>query len=595
MKISPYDFQLADIADLELHDMTGAIVAETGAGKTVIAAGAMRRSGVPTKLIIAPQGTLKDVWEATITGHTDLETGEWVEGMDPGARVQRIDGSVKGKQALDDLEWKEPGYYLMTPQIFTRYKPLHLRPDMTVVDEAHLLGNRSKPGGQTLMNFQSGHRIAMSGTLARNRFENLWTILRWLYPKNSESGDFADVAVNRWIDRYCETEYDRFAPGQRRVVGELYPGTIAGLVPCWRQHFKRAECCEFHPEGFLKDVAEPIVIRETVQLTSGQKNAIKQAQRDYLFYLDLATEEWQALPLEERKKKPLVMKLPIVRETRLSQMTLAMPSMIPQVWSRKPRQIQAFKRAELRAPSSVLPAEFAERFMRIFYNIDEWEGVKGIDWIDGSDGVKQKIDKDGMPLWDVIFAPDADSPKLDALVRIYKKVQEPVVAATNSQKFAELAVNRLNAQGIRSFEWSGDFTQKQRDQAKLDLSTGKLDMIVGVTSAIGTGIDGLQHASSVLVSLNKSRDLADETQLEGRLDRRGQREEGIVHYEIVAEGSTDEEVYDEQLVRRLKLNRSLRKSLNRNGDQHDRREQRDTDPQVGNSPARPGFTRPARV
>src|SRR5690606_3157834 len=97
----------------------------------------------------------------------------------------------------------------------------------------------------------------------------------------------------------------------------------------WRQHFKRAECCEFHPEGFLANLPAPVVIHEYVDLTSGQQHAMKQMQDDYVAYLNLAAEEWKALPLAERKKRPLVTKLPIVRETRLSQMTLAMPSLIP--------------------------------------------------------------------------------------------------------------------------------------------------------------------------------------------------------------------------------------------------------------------------
>lgn len=522
--LKPYDFQEADIQALLANNMTGAVVAETGAGKTVIAAEAARRSGLPTKLIIAPQGTHKKVWRRTI--------GE----VDEGARVQKIDSTEPGKQAMSDLEWGEEGYYLMTPQTFTRWKPHHIRPDLTIVDEAHLLGNRDKAGGKALMKFSksTGHRIPMSGTMYRNLFENAWTIARFMHPERDGHGDIADISANRWIDTYCRTEYDHFAPGQRKVVGEIEPGHFASLMPCWIQHFKRAECCEFHPEGFLAHLPEPIVIRETVELTSGQKKAITQLQRDYLSYLNIETEHWKALPLVERKRKALVVKMPVVRTLRLSQMTLAMPSIIPRPW--KPKK-----------------------------GSTEWELAEG--WIIAEDGLtKQAVDDRKMPLWDVVFAPDADSPKLDALLNIMQKVGEPIVAATNSKKFAELAVNRLKAQGLRAFEWSSSATDAARDQALEDFEAGKYDVIVGVTEAIGTGIDGLQAASGVLVSLNKSRDLASETQLLGRLDRRGQvRTEGVIQYEIIAEGSTDEDIIDTQLARRLELNRSLRKALTKGG------------------------------
>lgn len=540
IQITPYDFQQADVADLATHNYTGAIVAETGAGKTVIGAETARRSGAPVKLIVAPQGTLEKVWRGTITGHTEDDPdspnyGEWITGLDPEARVLRIDGSDKGKRAMDSIEWGEPGYYLMSPNIFTRWKPLHLRPDLMLVDEFHLLGNRERTGGQTIMAMSksAGSRVGMSGTMWRNRFENAWTLARFLYPERSGSGDIADIAPNRWIDNFAATKADHFAPNGRRVTGELVEGRFAGLVPCWRQHFKRMECCEFHPEGFLHDLPAPIIIKESVELTSGQKKAITQLQRDYLAYLEVETAEWKAMPVELRKKRALVTKLPIVRETRLSQMTLAMPSLVPRPWKEKKQPVGS--------PDAVLQPGF----------------------VIAEDGLtKQAVDDHGIPLWDVIFAPDADSPKLDALVRIFEKVEEPIVAATNSKKFAEMAVNRLNAKKIRAFEWSSAASEKERAAALVDFKQGRYDIIVGVTEAIGTGIDGLQDASGVLVSLNKSRDLSAETQLEGRLDRRGQkRTEGVIHYEIIAEGSTDEDIIDDQLERRLKLNRSLRKEL----------------------------------
>jgi hypothetical protein len=307
------------------------------------------------------------------------------------------------------------------------------------------------------------------------------------------------------------------------VVGELIPGTLAASVPCWRQHFKREHCCEFHPNGFAT-WPEPRVFEEHVEMTARQKKSIMQMQRDYLAYLDLATEEWQALPREDRKRKALVTKVPIVRETRISQMTLAEPSMVPRPWK------------EPKAGST--PAPYVM-----------FEGT-----------IKQACDAEGFPLWDVIFAPDAISPKLDRLIKIWHRENEPIVAATNSQKFAELAVNRLNAEGIRAFEWSSSATEKQRHEAREAFIRGEIDIVVGVVEAIGTGIDGLQHAARMLVRMSKSRDLTSEIQLEGRLDRRGQ-EQGVMIYDIIAVDSIDQGIIDSQLEKRLRLNKSLRRAV----------------------------------
>jgi hypothetical protein len=496
-----FDFQEADVRAFLEHDGSGFMAAETGAGKTYIGVETLRRSGARTKLIIAPQGTHRRVWERSINE------------LDPGAQVSIISGSAPGRIAMDDLEWGKPGYYLMSPQLFTRWEPLQLMVDFTIVDEAHLLGNRDSKGGRLLRKFarRTGSRIPMSGTLWRNSFENAWNLARFVYPDRSDARDIADDAPNRWIDTYCATEYDHFAPGRRRVVGELNEGEFAGLVPCWRQHFKREACCEFHPRGFLADLPEPIQMVESVELVPEQRAAISQMENDYVAWLDRITADWEALPRDEKKRRPLVVKLPVVRETRLRQMALAVPS------------IEA--------------------------RLDRKSGI-------------QERDKDGVPLWDVKFDPQAKSPKLDKLIEIWQKVNEPVVASTSSQKWAEMAVGRLNAQGIRAFEWSSKHNQTERDQALADFEAGLYDIIIGVVEAIGTGIDGLQLASGVLVSIDKSRDLTSEIQLEGRLDRRGQkRESGVLHYTIIAEGTADEGIISKQLEKRLSLNKSLRRQI----------------------------------
>ena len=547
-KLTPYPYQIEDINALMRGGGTGLVVAEVGAGKTVCAAGLVAQMRPATTLIVAPQGTHETVWRKTFTGFTDTDPesdtfDEWVEGVAPDLPVYRVNSTDSGKSGLDRLEWNEPGIYLMTPQLFTRWKPLHLRPDMTIVDEFHLFGNSDTAGGKLIRQFakSTGARLPMSGTMVRNKFENMWTAMRFAYPDRSEPGDIADISKNRWIDDNCATEYDHFAPGNRKVVGELHPGEFVARIPVYRQHFKRQECCRFHPDGFLAHLPEPVLIQETVELLPEQKAAIMQMERDYLAYLDLATEEWKALPPEERKKRALVTKVPIVRTTRIEQMTLAVPSILPREWKGKAETLE--------------------------------DGAKGRAWgaegeqyqwieVDGADFMQALDEKYHTPLWDVVFAPDAKSPKLDALIAKYREYEEPMVVATSSQKFAALAVARLKGLGIRAFEWSGLVSQSDRDAALAQFEAGEIDIIVGQTDAIGTGIDGLQVASGVLVRLNRSGDVASETQLEGRLDRRGQkRSTGVIAIEIIAEDTNDLDRVRTQIAKRMKLNASLRRAV----------------------------------
>ena len=549
-KLKPYNYQQADINALMRAGGTGLVVAEVGSGKTMIAAGLVGQMRPATTLILAPQGTHEKVWRKTFSGYTDTDPesdtfGEWVEGVAPDMRVRRIDSTDDGKVAFNGLELGEPGVYLMTPQLFTKWYPTHLRVAMTVVDEFHQFGNSDSKGGRLIRTFGkdcTGAKLPMSGTMVRNKFENMWTAMRFAYHHRGAPGDIADLSKNRWIDDNCETQYDFHAPGNRKVVGELHEGEFVKRIPCYRQHFKRQECCEFHPDGFLAHLPEPVLIQEMVDLLPEQKAAIMQMERDYLAWLDLATEEWKALPPEERRKKALVTKTPIVRTTRIEQMTLAVPSILPREWKGKP---------------DTDPAS-GERFV--------WWGAEGenYQWIEvnGEDFMQALDEKNRIPLWDVVFADDAKSPKLDKLIEKYYEYDERMVVATSSQKFAALAVKRLNDLGIRAFEWSGAAKQSLRDAALVDFEAGKLDMIVGQTDAIGTGIDGLQMASGILVRLNRSGDVAGETQLEGRLDRRGQRRKtGVITIEILAEGTKDLDRVRSQIDKRLKLNRSLRRSI----------------------------------
>jgi hypothetical protein len=244
--LDPYPFQEADVANALQHEATGFVVAETGAGKTLIATEIGLSLDVQTRLVIAPAGTHKTVWARTI------------ERQDPGAVVRRIDGSPKGKDAMNALEWGEPGWYTITPQLFTlmgtekknehgkvtraKVWPDTLKVDLAIADEAHLLGG----GGaatDALRRLKAGHRLAMSGTLVRNKVENFWPLLRWCYPHLNGPGQLADVNRERWITEYMATKYDRFAPTNRGRCGSSRrsssPPSSAASSSAWRTRMWR--------------------------------------------------------------------------------------------------------------------------------------------------------------------------------------------------------------------------------------------------------------------------------------------------------------------------------------------------------------------
>ena len=118
------------------------------------------------------------------------------------------------------------------------------------------------------------------------------------------------------------------------------------------------------------------------------------------------------------------------------------------------------------------------------------------------------------------FDADCNSPALDAVLELMDSFDEgePVVIFLESQKFAEVTVNRLNSNGYTAFEYSGK-TVKTRDQNLKTFGTPEgHQVLVGILSAVGTGTDSLQHRSNTEIWLQRA-DPTTNQQGEARLDR----------------------------------------------------------------------------
>lgn len=483
-----FDFQEADVEELLAADGRGFVVADPGAGKTLEAVETGLRSRHEVILVVAPANTLAHVWIQTIIA------------QDPKANVRWIDGSEDGKRALYEAELGYPGWYVMSTSIFARTELRSIRPDMTIIDEAHQVSSHdSKSFTRNLkprqQGFHPGAPMVLSGTIYRNAFENFWSLLRFVYPWMDGPGELADINRERWIQANCETEYDHFRPGNYRVVGELIPGSLASRIPTYIQHFKRQECCAFHPQGFLHDLPAPIEIRYDVPMSAEQKKAMERMKDSYVAWLDSQISE----------RKPLVAKLPISARTRMRQIGLGVPSFLD----------------------------------------------------------TGRIDDKGMPIETVGFAPGCESPKLDLFHQRFKAIGEPYLAMTTSKQFAHEAVRRFNEDyKIPATEWSGDIDKHKRDRSKEAFIAGDLGLIVGVVEAVATGIDGLQLATNNLAHFDRSEDTTSEIQGISRLDRRGQIR-AVVDEDYVAPGTLDEGVLDRTLARKEKIIASLKRQLAR--------------------------------
>lgn len=152
------------------------------------------------------------------------------------------------------------------------------------------------------------------------------------------------------------------------------------------------------------------------------------------------------------------------------------------------------------------------------------------------------------------FDQECKSPFLDETLAILRNLpeDEPVVIFMESQIFAEVTVARLNANGITAREYSGV------RKADLDGFGKDYQVLVGITTAIGTGTDGIQHASNTEIWIETPVSVTVEDQSKSRLDRPGGKQ--VQRYIVKDDTGYAEGRISSNLEKRLKINASMRKA-----------------------------------
>lgn len=484
--LTPYDWQQADINKCvsTMSDDVGALITSApGAGKTLVATEVAKDLGAQVILIIAPQGTHGSAWKRTMIRQGVVESD----------RVHTLIGTAPGKRSLASLMWRVPGVYVTTPQWFARQKWGKVKPDMVIFDEIHMAGSYGIATSKKLIGdgkspgLWAPYRLGLSGTPLRNKFENGWVIARWIQP--------AIVIDDYWVWRLtkCATKPDPFAPQGRKVIGEKVPGELFNSLSCYIQHLQRERCCDFHPEGFLAGLPEPLHLEVIVPMAPAQRK----------FYREM--------------------------ENALASSLLDDSGDVVRVHAEEFIVV----RNMLRRAACALP--YAE----------EYEAVNK----HGETVTRTRLK----------FAEDTPAPKVDQLVSDLPSYEgRHTLVLTHSKQIAKITVARIQAAGYTVEAWHGDVSKRARDEVLSRFTSGELEVIVGVISAMGTGTDGLQEVCYNLSWLSRDDDAANNIQGLGRLDRLGQSQRVVVR-DYVSEESIDVGFYGKQFQRVLELEASLRK------------------------------------
>lgn len=345
MKIHPYDLNAADDLprfEKEQHEVIEGVLAEPtraflnastmSAGKTGMTAEIITRSSWGRVLIVGVKDTAAQ-WAEALADQSDGQI-----------ELRVINSTKAGKVNLAAMLAGEPGVYFSGSQFLTTqdwehrdkinpatgepipaidkktgeptgkferervhkaiYRKMKTPLDALIVDEVHILAaNRKNVGRRTLMSIPTIWKGALSGTFYGNKFENAWSITRWLWP------DLIDGSFHRWKDQWCELGEPVYVKRNGRtdeieqIAGEKNPGEFVKSLPC----YFRIEAQEAPPE--------PKVVY--VELSTAQRAQYEQMERDMLAWL----KERHPLSSEEMLA-PLVAEVDIAKRQRLRTATL---------------------------------------------------------------------------------------------------------------------------------------------------------------------------------------------------------------------------------------------------------------------------------
>lgn len=513
MTFEPYEFQIADQVKLSENNYTGLLAIEPGGGKTAASLLAHRNSGSDVTLVVAPDSTHRNAW---------IPDAAKVLGEEP--RIIGNSGRKAVKEAMADFKLGYPGIYLVTPQLLTRSDTSDWMMDLLVIDEGHQINNPGSKGQKAMQSLtdKSGGRMYLSGTPWRNNFERSWSVMRFLWPELQYRGQVAHDNFYGWkLHRmmseevmipplkWFPTTWDKLDSYKEQGYWwkKSANGPMIGKPRASKKWLNESE------PGKLLSEAPCVIIHKKREECCEYHTVERQGYAGFLnleepqeikHVVNLTSKQNKAI--EELEKQyvtwlednPLVVDLPITLAQRIRQLCLA-------------------------------EAE-----------VEEYEGEK-----DGETIEKQRIR----------FREDLKSPFYDQLLEILQEEEDNVVVYLTSQRFAEVVVKRLNKDGITAFEYSGQ-TKKDRDDNLQKFGTD-FRVVVGVLSALGTGVDSLQKVSSTEVWLESDADDVNNQQAFNRLDRIGNVGQVQRHYILDPHGRAAGRM-GEQLSRRLALNSTIR-------------------------------------
>lgn len=371
-------------------------------------------------------------------------------------------GSKAEKAAMIDFELGMPGAYLVTPQLVTRMDVSGWRGDMLVIDEIHMAAVTPKSKAQRKI---SGY-YPTDGEPLNRRFP-----MRLALSATPARGDF----TNMWgVTRFLWPHLDR-------------PGQIADSN-LYRWQMERMDY-------------------KTVYTGQRDRNGNVKTVKDYY---------GETVPGRLMREMPCV-----IMHKRRETCCDAHPGGFlttdePQVIEREV-VLTATQKRNIREMNDLMMTYIEDNPLEATISLTQKQRIRQLAMAEAQVETYDGFDAEGDPVEKsrVIFSPDAKSPIINEIRHIIDNLpeKEAVLIFSDSQKFAELITHQLNASGVTAEEYSG---VRKADLTKFGET---YRVLVGVTSAIGTGTNGLQKNCSTEIYADQPISLTMQTQSSARLDR----------------------------------------------------------------------------
>lgn len=178
-KLKEYQLEALNwLLKLHVMNVNGILADEMGLGKTIqtislLAYLHLSQQNKIYNLIIVPKVTIKN-WQREIR--------KWL----PDYKVLYFYGDKEERKTLVDVDLKKKDYDVVLTTFECAMKEkcglMKINFEYIIIDEAHRLKNEKAKFSEIVRQFNSNHRLLLTGTPLQNNLHELWALLNFLMP-----------------------------------------------------------------------------------------------------------------------------------------------------------------------------------------------------------------------------------------------------------------------------------------------------------------------------------------------------------------------------------------------------------------------------